>query len=101
MQAEKFDVHETGHNRRNCERNIDQGNEEILPDEIEPRDGPTGGDTKGHVEGHSDGSNEQRQTQRRQHISFANRINIYTPSMSEGLRKDRNQREYQEQSDKE
>ena len=100
MQAEQFDVHKTGHNRRNSERNIDQGNEKILPDEIEARDGPTGGDTKDHVEGHSDGGNEQRQMQRRQHIFLADRIDIYAPSVSKGLREDRDQRQHQKQSNK-
>ena len=88
-----------GDDRRHGEGQIDQGDEQVLADEFELGDGPGRGHAEGHAQRHGHQRGEQRETDRARRVGLAEGRQVRPPTLLEGMREDRQQRQQQEQGD--
>src|SRR5882724_273319 len=97
MQAEHQDVDHAGDDGRDRERQIDQGQQQMLAAELELGDAPGGGDAEDQVQGHRDRRHQQRELDGGKRIGLDQGRQIGADALAQRLDEDRQQRQEQEQ----
>src|SRR2546425_4459719 len=85
LQAEKKHVDQTGDNRRDGERKVDERDEHVLPRELELGDGPGRCQPEDHVQRHGDPCDQQCQTDGGPGVRLADRLDVGGSAFLEGV----------------
>jgi hypothetical protein len=91
LPPEQEHEHHAGDHGRYGERQVDQGNEQVLAAEIELRDRPTGADAEHQIQGDRDRSGDERQLQRGHRVRLAYRRDVSGRAIGKRLDEDSRQ----------
>ena len=99
MGAEQQHVDQAGDHRRDRERQVDEGDQQALAEEVELGDRPGGGEPEDQVERHGDRRHGHGQPDGGERVTVDDRRQIGTDSLAQRLDEHGGQRQHQEQAD--
>lgn len=100
LSAKQQYIDQTGHHRRHRERQIDQGDQEVLAAKVEFGDRPGRRDPEGQIQGDRHPGGQEGQGDRRQSVGFRQRGEVEAQSLAQRLGKKGEERQQQKEREK-